>query len=296
MTTLRTTLQPASSSPARARAFVTSALTTWDADALIPTATLLTSELVTNAYLHAHTGIELRLVRTDAGVRFEVFDASPQDPAAPSGGRARVPRPWPPPRRPARRVVGRRAREPPRQDRLVRAGSLTATWSRLLGRRRHRGVPFARFVTMCGGARTIRGPVRRAGRTCHDACASSGEQSVNENEIRLVLPAQPEYARIARLAVAGLATRLGFTYDEVEDLRIAVGEACSVLVSDAGRGPARAGVRDARPRPARSPPRPTAGPAPEVNDLTEQILDAVVDEHEIDPAQRQVVLVKHRQT
>ena len=39
-----------------------------------------------------------------------------------------------------------------------------------------------------------------------------------------------------------------------------------------------------------------AGPAPEVNDLTEQILDAVVDEHKIDPAQRQVVLVKHRQT
>jgi anti-sigma regulatory factor (Ser/Thr protein kinase) len=80
VTTLRTTLQPASSSPARARAFVTSALTTWDADALIPTATLLTSELVTNAYLHAHTGIELRVVRTDAGIRFEVFDTSPQDP------------------------------------------------------------------------------------------------------------------------------------------------------------------------------------------------------------------------
>ena len=80
MTTLSTTLQPASSSPARARAFVTSALTTWDAGALIPTATLLTSELVTNACLHAHTGIELRLVQTDAGVRFEVFDRSPHHP------------------------------------------------------------------------------------------------------------------------------------------------------------------------------------------------------------------------
>ena len=80
MTTLRTTLQPASSSPARAREFVTGALITWDADALIPTATLLTSELVTNAYLHAHTGIELRLVRTTAGVRFEVVDRSPHQP------------------------------------------------------------------------------------------------------------------------------------------------------------------------------------------------------------------------
>jgi anti-sigma regulatory factor (Ser/Thr protein kinase) len=80
VTSISTSLQSASSSPARARRFVATALTSWRADALIPTATLLTSELVTNAYLHAGTGIVLRLVRTDEGVRFEVFDASPGEP------------------------------------------------------------------------------------------------------------------------------------------------------------------------------------------------------------------------
>ena len=118
---------------------------------------------------------------------------------------------------------------------------------------------------------------------------------MNENEIRLVLPAQPEYARIARLAVAGLATRLGFTYDEVEDLRIAVGEVCSVLVSDAGQGQLEL-VYEMLGHGLRVAATATAGPPSEVNDLTEQILDAVVDEHQIDPTLRQVVLVKHRQT
>ena len=56
-----------------------------------------------------------------------------------------------------------------------------------------------------------------------------------DDEIRLVVPAAPEFARLARLTVAGLAPRLGFTYDEVEDVRIAVGEACSLLIEHADR-------------------------------------------------------------
>lgn len=77
MTTSTTSLLPSSASAAEAREFVAATLASWHAEALIPTAMLLTSELVTNAYLHARTGIELRLLRTADGVRFEVLDNGP---------------------------------------------------------------------------------------------------------------------------------------------------------------------------------------------------------------------------
>ena len=56
-----------------------------------------------------------------------------------------------------------------------------------------------------------------------------------EAEVRLSIPASPEFLRLARLAAAGLASRMGFTYDEVEDLRIAIDELCFALVGTAGR-------------------------------------------------------------
>ncbi len=48
---------------------------------------------------------------------------------------------------------------------------------------------------------------------------------------RLVLPAQPDFVQVARLTFAGLATRLGFPYDEAEDIRLAVGEAMTLLIA-----------------------------------------------------------------
>ena len=52
-------------------------------------------------------------------------------------------------------------------------------------------------------------------------------------EVRLEVPASPEFLRVTRIMVAGVASRLGFTLDEVEDLRIAIDELCFTLV---GRG------------------------------------------------------------
>lgn len=62
------------------------------------------------------------------------------------------------------------------------------------------------------------------------------------DEVRLVVPAMPEYLRLARVTAAGLASRLGFSFDEVEDLRLAIDELCYGLTGNTGR-PGRVEVR-----------------------------------------------------
>ena len=47
------------------------------------------------------------------------------------------------------------------------------------------------------------------------------------DQVELILPCRPEYVGVARLAVLGIASRMPFSYDEVEDVRLAVGEACT---------------------------------------------------------------------
>jgi hypothetical protein len=51
-----------------------------------------------------------------------------------------------------------------------------------------------------------------------------------DDEVRLVIPAEPGFLRLARLTAAAVASRMGFTFDEVEDLRIAVDELCYFLL------------------------------------------------------------------
>jgi serine/threonine-protein kinase RsbW len=46
----------------------------------------------------------------------------------------------------------------------------------------------------------------------------------------LVVPASSSYLAVLRTATAGLAARLRMTLDEIEDLRIAVDEACAILL------------------------------------------------------------------
>ncbi|WP_046469981.1 ATP-binding protein [Allosalinactinospora lopnorensis] len=47
------------------------------------------------------------------------------------------------------------------------------------------------------------------------------------------MPADSAYLSVLRTATAGLAARLDFTLDEIEDLRIGVDEACAMLLSQA---------------------------------------------------------------
>jgi len=56
---------------------------------------------------------------------------------------------------------------------------------------------------------------------------------VIEDAVEIRLPAESAYLSVLRTATAGLAARLDFTLDEIEDLRIAVDEACAMLLPHA---------------------------------------------------------------
>ncbi|MGE5701632.1 MAG: anti-sigma B factor RsbW [Clostridia bacterium] len=51
--------------------------------------------------------------------------------------------------------------------------------------------------------------------------------------IELMIPARLEYIGIARLTVSGVANRAGLTYDDIEDVKLAVSEACTNAVQHA---------------------------------------------------------------
>lgn len=53
--------------------------------------------------------------------------------------------------------------------------------------------------------------------------------------VELKFPCKPEFVGVARLAILGVASRMKFSYDEVEDVRLAVGEACTTSVEWAER-------------------------------------------------------------
>lgn len=48
--------------------------------------------------------------------------------------------------------------------------------------------------------------------------------------VEVTIPARPEFVSVARLTAATVAARRSFTYDEIEDLKIAVSEACNALI------------------------------------------------------------------
>ena len=114
------------------------------------------------------------------------------------------------------------------------------------------------------------------------------EQLRTGGDVRLVVPAAPEYLRLVRLTAAGLASRLGFTFDEVEDLRIAVDELCFHLLGESDEEVPLDDLRTMDLVYSAGPDVITitgrtglSGAVPERSELSEQILDALVDEHEV---------------
>jgi hypothetical protein len=134
------------------------------------------------------------------------------------------------------------------------------------------------------------------------------------DRIRLSVPAATSAVRIARAGAAGLATRVGFTYQEVEQVQLAVAEAAALLAPDAEGTDTLVVTFDVEPAwlvvdlaltdgaaTSTSSPSPTttagrrtrsARAVREVPDLATAVLDAAVDEWHLDPAGRRMVLRK----
>jgi serine/threonine-protein kinase RsbW len=78
-------------------------------------------------------------------------------------------------------------------------------------------------------------PVRRVQTDQHD---QEEELPVagSHPDVELRIPADSAFLAVLRTATAGLAARLDFTLDDIEDLRIAVDEACAMVLPQAREG------------------------------------------------------------
>lgn len=109
---------------------------------------------------------------------------------------------------------------------------------------------------------------------------------VDGEEVRLTMPATPQLLRVARLTAAGLAGRLGFSFDEIEDVKIAVDELCFALVGSRGRSGSltvtyRLGDHELAIEGEGVFSDGAGDSAPAPSELSAQILAAVVDDHEL---------------
>jgi serine/threonine-protein kinase RsbW len=68
------------------------------------------------------------------------------------------------------------------------------------------------------------------------AAMPASAEAILRDMVIVRLPAASAYLSVLRTATAGLAARLDFTLDEIEDLRIAVDEACAMLLAQAVPG------------------------------------------------------------
>jgi serine/threonine-protein kinase RsbW len=113
--------------------------------------------------------------------------------------------------------------------------------------------------------------------------------------IRLSVPATSAAVRITRAGAAGLATRAGFTYREVEQLRLAVGEAAALLAPEPDGEGTLAVVYDVVPDGLRIElvlvPG-SAGGVTAVPEVAAAVLDNSVDEWSLADGGRRLVLVK----
>jgi anti-sigma regulatory factor (Ser/Thr protein kinase) len=106
----------------------------------------------------------------------------------------------------------------------------------------------------------------------------------DQDTVHLVMPASPEFVRLARVTASGLASRLGFSIDELDDLRLAVDELCHTLVglcTKPGVISLRYTTHQAALEVTGTGHFDPGGPPAVLGELSHQILTALVDSHEV---------------
>jgi serine/threonine-protein kinase RsbW len=109
-----------------------------------------------------------------------------------------------------------------------------------------------------------------------------GSEQTREDVVRLSVPAALEYVRIVRLTGSGVASRLGFDIEEIENFRVALDELASMAIDAASGGELEMtfSTTDTELRVAGRAPV-AAGVDVAVESLTAQILKAVIDDYEL---------------
>lgn len=62
------------------------------------------------------------------------------------------------------------------------------------------------------------------------------DDKIERDCVEIWLPASPRYTLPLRLLFAGLAVRMDFSVESIEDIKMAVSEACSILLAGTERG------------------------------------------------------------
>ncbi|MDO5690390.1 MAG: ATP-binding protein [Tissierellia bacterium] len=54
---------------------------------------------------------------------------------------------------------------------------------------------------------------------------------MNRDCIQIIIPSKPEYVSTVRLATSSMASHVGFDVEAIEDLRVAISEACNMMMA-----------------------------------------------------------------
>jgi hypothetical protein len=126
---------------------------------------------------------------------------------------------------------------------------------------------------------------------------TEGAGTDEHDEIRLVLPADPRYGRVARVAATGIGMRLGMAWPDIQDLGLALDETVILLLRPEGSAGEMTFTFTIEPDQLVIDAVSTAGTDQFWTDDAaiarfEAILDDVIDVHTLDATGRHVTLVK----